>query len=749
MQRLSRTLRNNADLALAFFAPILILATVFATYGVYPFGERTIVSSDLYHQYLPIMAQLQRAVSEPGGLFYTFNAGLGTDFYSLSTYQNASPITWVFLALFPQDKLVLCAMLIIMVKVGLISASMCWYLKKITANGVAPGSAIIRITLALFYALSAYVLAYCGHLMWLDTLILLPVAVWGMRSVMDEGSSILYVASLALMLFTCYYTGAMACLFLLFYFFVHYYSERKNGLARMLARVGVLSLLAGAMAAIVLVPTFFALQQTPSYATLGESVPALLYHSIPAHIAQLLPGSPLTMLEGPTNLYSGLITLILLVLFACNSAIDQRKRIAKTAFVVFLFVSTNVVPLDLFWHLFHDPHMFPGRFAFLLSFILVEIAAESLASIKTVKRRGVLAALVFVVVLYLAAFAGGGVGANWIFVLFVGTVLIALYGFVFLIMRGKDGSVRQPFLAMVMVFEIVLVAFQALGASAIVQEEHYGVHGEEVAELLTIVKEKDPFVRVEMLGSDNSNSPLVYSYKGTSVFASSVPASTFQTLNALFNSGAPQVNAFIYSAPNPVSDAIANIGYYVSIGEQREEPWLKEVAQSGDCYLYESAYRTSAGYMLPDSITQWNLDTSRAEVLNSFVELASGEQGVAGNAGVDMGAWDKVYPHTFGDLFQVNEMSGNHFVGSIHAHTGGIFLATIPYSEGWQVCVDGNEVKNTNAVSVFISFPLSAGQHTVEMTYTPKGFMLGAVLSVLAFVVFIAQLLRPKIAKKL
>ena len=771
MARLAQALRRNADLALAFLAPIIVLAAVFVAFGVYPFGQRTIISGDCYHQYLPIMAQLQRAISEGGGLFYTFNAGLGVDFYSLSTYQNASPITWLFLALFPQNKLVLCATIMIMVKVGLISCAMYWYVKKLTtcaggtaaaggstnlagaagantsrtANAAAATNTLgvwVKLALAQFYALGGYVLAYCSHLMWLDALILLPIVVWGLRCVMDGPSGKLYVIALACLLFANYYLGLMVCLFVVFYFFVYYFGERKNGLGRMLARVAALSLLAGMAAAIVLVPTFFALQLTPSFATMGEGIPALLYHSIPTHIAQLLPASPLTMLEGPANLYSGLITLILFALFACNRSIDPRKRIAKTAFAVFLFVSTNIVPLDLFWHLFHDPHMFPGRFAFLLPFMLIEIAAESLASIKTVNRRGVLAALAFVVVLYLIAFAGGGVGANWSFVLFSGTVLLALYGFVLLIMRGEDGSVRQPFLAMVMAFEIVLVAFQALGASAIVQEDRYGAHGEEVAELLAIVEEEDPFARVELLGSDNSNAPLAYGYKGTSVFASSVPASTFQTLNALFNSGAPQVNAFVYSDPNPVSDALANIDYYISIGKEREDPWLKKVAQSGTCHLYESAYRTSVGYMLPESITQWNLDAPRADVLGSFVALASGEQGVVDDAGVDMDAWGKAYPQIFTDLLQVSEMRGNHLAGSISVHADGIFLTTIPASDGWQVRVDGTAIEDTNAVPYFVSFPLGAGEHTIEMTYVPKGFALGAAASMLALIIFL--LLRVK-----
>ncbi len=792
MAKSKETIRRYAELPAAFLAPVVILAAVFLAYGVYPFGERTIVSGDLAHQYLPIMAELQRSIGEPGGLFYTFNAGLGTDFYALSTYQNASPVTWLFLALFPADKLVLCATLMIMVKAGLISCAMCWYLKKLAGISQGTTCAFARIALSLFYALGAYVLAYCAHIMWLDTLILLPIVVWGLRCAMDKGGAgddantgtggtantgaggtantgvggnMLYVISLALMLFTNYYTGLMACLFLVFYFFVHYIGERKSDLVLTFARIAALSLLAAAMAAIVLVPTFFALRQTGSFAILGtglvdvqdEGASGLFYYSIPVHFAQLLPNSPLTILDGPANIYAGLVTIVLLVLFTTNNGIDWRKRIAKSALILFLFASTNVVPLDLFWNFFHVPNMFPGRYAFLLAFMLVEVASESLAHIKTANIKDLTAAFVCVLALYLLAFLGGGVGAaDTRFMLFSGVALVVLYGFVLIVMRGTDGNIRTQLLAMVMVFEVVLAAFHGIGANEIVQKDTYRTQGEAVASLLETVEQDDPFARVEIVDTDNSNAPLVYDYKGASVFASSVPESTFVLLNGLMSDRPMQsMRSFTYGAPYAVSDAIANIGYYISLSGKLDVPWLEERDQVDGCYLYESPYHTSVGYLLPEGIAQWRLDAPREEVLNGFVSLATGGQNATGrvpsgqennqakgqtapahiaqsSGEVDIDAWSEAYPQIFTDLLQVSEMQGNRLAGTIHAHTDGVFMTTIPYSEGWQVNVDGAVVENANAVAAFVSFPLSAGQHTIEMTYTPKGFVLGSILTLAA-----------------
>ena len=126
-----------------------------------------------------------------------------------------------------------------------------------TANAAAATNTLgilVKLALVQFYALGGYVLAYCSHLMWLDALILMPIVIWGLRSVMDGRGGKLYVTALACLLSVNYYLGLMVCLFVVFYFFVYYFGERKSGLGRILARVAALSLLSGMAAAIVLVP---------------------------------------------------------------------------------------------------------------------------------------------------------------------------------------------------------------------------------------------------------------------------------------------------------------------------------------------------------------------------------------------------------------------------------------------------------------------------------------------------------------
>ena len=87
----------------------------------------------------------------------------------------------------------------------------------------------------------------------------------------------------------------------------------------------------------------------------------------------------------------------------------------------------------------------------------------------------------------------------------------------------------------------------------------------------------------------------------------------------------------------------------------------------------------------------------------------------------------------------LTEFSDTHLVGTVEAKKDGLFYTSIPYEPGWTATVDGtpialaetydpsaDAVKLTDAV---ISFPLSAGTHTIELNYSTPGLGLGALIS--------------------
>jgi uncharacterized membrane protein YfhO len=114
--------------------------------------------------------------------------------------------------------------------------------------------------------------------------------------------------------------------------------------------------------------------------------------------------------------------------------------------------------------------------------------------------------------------------------------------------------------------------------------------------------------------------------------------------------------------------------------------------------------------------------------------------------------------------WNLTEADGNHFVGTIEAEDNQVMLTSIPYEPGWTVKVDGKRVDNlvqevtqadgtttlqnaagtTGQVIVanaLMGIRLTAGTHTVEITYTPPGLVIG-IFALIAGIILIILIYR-------
>ena len=69
--------------------------------------------------------------------------------------------------------------------------------------------------------------------------------------------------------------------------------------------------------------------------------------------------------------------------------------------------------------------------------------------------------------------------------------------------------------------------------------------------------------------------------------------------------------------------------------------------------------------------------------------------------------------------------------GKINASEDTLLYTSIPYEKGWRAYVDGEQVEVDTYADAFVSIDLPAGEHTVSFEYTPDGFTVGVVVSVM------------------
>lgn len=74
-----------------------------------------------------------------------------------------------------------------------------------------------------------------------------------------------------------------------------------------------------------------------------------------------------------------------------------------------------------------------------------------------------------------------------------------------------------------------------------------------------------------------------------------------------------------------------------------------------------------------------------------------------------------------------------------------LLVFSLPEDEGWTVTVDGEQTETVTALNILMAVPLTAGEHTVALRYTPPGLVPAAVLTVLSVLALGAwELLRRK-----
>lgn len=137
-----RTQRRN--LCLHVLVPAFIMLVLFIIRGIYPFGDRSFLFSDMYHQYMPFLSEFVHKIKAGEGLFYSYNVGIGSNFLALYVYYLASPFNWLVFLL-PEGLIMEFMSYLVILRIGLMGAYLQAKIIKNAGNTVTgPFEATIR-----------------------------------------------------------------------------------------------------------------------------------------------------------------------------------------------------------------------------------------------------------------------------------------------------------------------------------------------------------------------------------------------------------------------------------------------------------------------------------------------------------------------------------------------------------------------------------------------------------------------------
>ena len=586
-----------------FLVPAALMFFVHACFGVYPFGESSILVLDMNAQYVMFFEALRRAIYGDASLLYSFSRNLGGEFPGIFAYYLASPLS-LLVAVFPKGNILEALYTLYVVKCGLCGLTFSIFLKKIFKT-----KDHATFLFSCCYALSGYALIMQHNVMWTDCEILLPLICLGVYQMIREKKYKLYVVSLAVAVFSNYYIGYMTCIFTFLFFFYCYFSQTKEErnpqgerahFVRSLLRMGVFSAIALLIACLIVLPAYYSLQfgknefSNPTYEftskfKLFDLFGTLLFHSYDT----VRP-------DGMPILYCGILSMLLIPLFFISRRFRVRERLAGALIVLLLIASFSIKYFDLVWHGFQAPNWLNYRYSFMLIFLLVTFAARAFDNLgekapRTVAGVG-LFALLFVFLLqafgirYLRDFSG----------VYPDIALIVLYVvLVTLIVRPRRFKARVfktllTLLLLVELFVSALLNLVMLDDDVVVSSRPSYLNFlnkwqpvvDEVAE-----SDGDLFYRTEFINRSRINESYALGTYGVSGSTSTLNADTIEFLSKVGVSA--QSHWAQYTSSNPLTDTILSIRYIMrnSDAAGRMPAIYEKIYDDGSasCYLNPDA----------------------------------------------------------------------------------------------------------------------------------------------------------------
>ncbi|MGP6140016.1 MULTISPECIES: YfhO family protein [unclassified Jeotgalibaca] len=552
-------------LLLSFGLPFIIMTIIYMAMGVYPAGKETLLTIDLAQQYVDFFSYYRHTLlNEPQALFYSFAKGIGGEMTGLWSYYLNSPFN-ILMLLFPQRLLPVGITLLILIKIASSGLSFGYLLLK-----KFQGKDLLVPLFSLSYALMGYVIVNQLHVMWLDSLVFLPLIVLGLEKIVDGERGYFYSLTLGLALFSQYYLTYMICLFLILYFpfalMKQKYTaelhsqERAKFYWNRFWKFSIYSLLGAGTAAFSLIPNFVSLLGGKASHT-SEILDWRFKYPFPEILSKFYIGAfDFDQLpSGLPNIFIGTVALVSFLYYLINPKFAWKERLAALAMTLFFIFSMNVDILNKAWHAFQNPAWYPYRFSFVVCFFFI---LNGFRSMNQTKKFPLWFAITLLVGQTASAFYV--LEKNFSFLEPLQVLVTALFLVLFLVLfllRETDYNWLPLVMLVMTVIEMSANATIDLVRLGYVDMAPLNDYQSVLNNMLDDIKPgEDEFYRIEKTFQRSKNDSFQANYPSVSHFSSTFEAE----VPALFGRlGFPESSFVIsYSTGTLITDAFFGVRYY-------------------------------------------------------------------------------------------------------------------------------------------------------------------------------------------
>jgi len=565
---------------------------------IIPFGDTSLFVTDLRNQYVPYFSYFRDSLSSGESLFYSFSKTMGGEMVGLTAYYLLSPFNILFL-FFEQSNFPLVLSLITLLKTGAAGLTMFLYLSKGTKT-----ITYINTLFSTAYALCSYMVTYYQNIIWLDSLIFLPLIIWGIDNLFKRKHMYIYPLFLGIALIVNYYIAYMICIFSVLYFIASLLEKWINKqdkfswytMLKTLGRFVVGSLVAGGLAAFILIPTFLSVQGGDDFQfVLSDLLNTNLNFSLSQFISKFLIGSNSEgMQSGLPLVFSSSLSLLLGLHFIVNKRVQLGTKVKYVFLLVVLFFSFNIVGLNLIWHAFNAPTWFPYRYSFLFPFVLITMAAKDFHTNDYSKNRFIgVTSLVLLGILFIGTKDYSNINYQRVFITLL---IVAFWGALsWLWMRYKQTKAFLLLGVILMSGELVANSFMISNEIGYwLSAESYSNYVEKHSPIIDeYTPGNDEFYRMEKTYHYTENDPLLFGFPGLSHYSSSEKGSVKDFLGNLGYRNYGKWARYSYGS-SMLSDSLMGIRYVLTQTPQQQYEY---VGEHQDVMVYENPYSFSLGFL--------------------------------------------------------------------------------------------------------------------------------------------------------
>lgn len=647
-----------------FFAGCLLLA-VFAMIGIFPFGTYSILKLDLLHAYAPDYLEFSRILKNGDDLLYSWHSLLGANILGSAITIASNPINLLTLVV-PEQYQAEFLSVLVLIKLPFAAVTFnIWIKNRLNMSG------IISVLFSGAYALCAYVTAYHFNIMWIDSVILLPLVFLGIDLILDRDDATVYCASLILVILTSYGTAIQICAFAVIHFILGMVLRSKYSAKKCKSFI-TYSILAGGVCSIYLVALMDSLHHSQYF---REALPASALQISPLRLlAAHFWGTTAAVKfysDSAPNIYCGVFPVLLLTSFLSSKEISRREKTVFGTYILILLISFSWNVATFLLHGLHFPTMFPHRYSYIYSFALLTAAARAYKSRPQLSRRTAwLTALAFFAVLAAAFLIYPQYDAQSAKLLerllgsantevrppvpgrlsalsfALNILLVCIYiGLSRGLFCENTRACRASEAVLVVVFsaELLFGAFLNIRDNNTVETSWYNrdLSGDMRA-VTAILNKEDAFYRAESARYRAQSGGRVYGYNGISGFSVSSGEYPTGLQNLLYHMGmSSSFNNLMWNTPSPVVSSLFAQKYLIVDyeGAGRAVQMFDYSGDYGDLHLYENPYVLPVGFMTSEKAINWMPTNGN----DPFVEQSSLFTALTGQEKV----WTEIRPSSF------------------------------------------------------------------------------------------------------